>query len=171
MSLFVVSFISFFSWFAYSTLGKRCIEKHNKLIINKIRKTVSLFAQHLHNILQNCSTDSSHQFCLIFKDNYIIFRQFENFSISLQSIKYFSYQEMIKRSIVLYNSFFSFFWFIWQMEWRFCPCWAWLIASLSSGRCPGLCAAAPAGRNKIGCTRKCKEKQVFLCHFARLHYL
>ena len=25
--------------------------------------------------------------------------------------------------------------------------------------------------NKIGCTRKCKEKQVFLCHFTRLHYL
>ena len=93
MSLFVVSFISFFSWFASSSLGKRSIEKHNKLIINKIRKVVKLFAQHLHNILQNCSTDSSHQFCLIFKDNYIIFRQFENFSISLQSIKYFSYQE------------------------------------------------------------------------------
>ena len=30
---------------------------------------------------------------MIFKDNYIILRQFENFSISLQSIKYFSYQE------------------------------------------------------------------------------
>ena len=25
--------------------------------------------------------------------------------------------------------------------------------------------------NKIGCTRKCKEKQVFLCYFSRLHYL
>ena len=25
--------------------------------------------------------------------------------------------------------------------------------------------------NKIGCTRKCKEKQVFLCHFTLLHYL
>ena len=25
--------------------------------------------------------------------------------------------------------------------------------------------------NKIGDTRKCKEKQVFLCHFTRLHYL
>ena len=62
MSLFVVSFISFFSWFAYSTLGKRFIEKHNKLIINKIRKTVSLFAQHLYYIFKNCSTDSSINF-------------------------------------------------------------------------------------------------------------
>ena len=130
------------------------------------------------------------------------------------------------------TAFSPFFGFIWQMEWRFCPCRAWLIASLSSGRCPGLCAAAPAGRriticeyggtstikklikvticnsylcrlcivfglrylwinfscarqsesklslhslakilNKIGGTRKCKEKQVFLCHFTRLHYL
>ena len=49
-------------YFSESSLGKRCIEKHNKLIINKIRKTVSLFAQHLYNIFKNCSTDSSINF-------------------------------------------------------------------------------------------------------------
>ena len=66
----------------------------------------------------------------------------------------------------------------WAM--RCCPCWAWLIASLSSGRCPGLCAAAPAGRRiticEYGGTRKCGlgcnlqflSLQI-VCHFARLN--
>ena len=91
---------------------------------------------------------------------------------------------MIQRSIVLYNRFFSFFWFIWQMEWRFCPCWAWLIASLSSGRCPGLCADAPAGRKITICeyggtsTIKklikvtiCNSYLCRLCIVFGLHYL
>ena len=73
-----------------------------------------------------------------------------SYFIDYQLIVFFD-ASLTKRSIVLYNSFFSFFWFIWQMEWRFCPCRAWLIASLSSGRCPGLCAAAPAGRRITIC--------------------
>ena len=38
--------------------------------------------------------DSNQQFCLFFKDNSIILRQFENFFIPLPAIRYISYQEM-----------------------------------------------------------------------------
>ena len=38
--------------------------------------------------------DSNQQFCLFFKDNSIILRQFENFFIPLPAIIYISYQEM-----------------------------------------------------------------------------
>ena len=37
---------------------------------------------------------SNQQFCLFFKDNSIILRQFENFFIPLPAIIYISYQEM-----------------------------------------------------------------------------
>ena len=38
--------------------------------------------------------DSNQQFCLFFKDNSIILRQFENFFIPLPAIRYIYYQEM-----------------------------------------------------------------------------
>ena len=151
MSLFVVSFISFFSWFAYSTLGKRFIEKHNKLIINKIRKTVSLFAQHLYNIFKNCSTDSSINFAWFSKIITYFLGSLKTFPYLCNRLNTSLTKRWFREVSFCTTAFSPFFGFIWQMEWRFCPCWAWLIASLSSGRCPGLCAAAPAGRRITIC--------------------
>ena len=77
-----------------SSLGKRwsgCSKSH---VFNAKRRSSDRFAQHLFHNSVNSSTAAESIFCWFLKDNPLIFRLFQNFSIPLPEIRYISCQEM-----------------------------------------------------------------------------
>ena len=88
-----------------SSLGKRWSGGSNSHVFNAKRRSSDRFAQHLLHNSVNSSTAAESIFCWFLKDNPLIFRLFQNFSIPLPAIRYISCQEMERFA---QRDFFSF---------------------------------------------------------------